>query len=278
MELEANYNKEVSLREKIYTIIFEANTFYGKLFDVLLIITILISSTIIIMESVSDIQQSLGKVLNMAEWLFTALFSIEYILRLYSSPSKRKYIFSFFGIIDFISTFPVYAALMFGGIEIIMVVRIFRVLRVFRILKLFRFIEASKFLISSIWLSRHKILTFLGFIMTIVVIMGALMFIVEGPENGFTSIPKGIYWSIVTLTTVGYGDIAPSTNLGQTIASFIMILGYSIIAVPTGIITSEMNQQSNHSRNTAVCPRCKEVMHLKSANYCHRCGQDLDLE
>lgn len=262
-------------RNQLYIVIFGSDTRAGKLFDIFLLVSIIISVIVVFFDSVESIHYQHGKVLYVAEWFFTVLFTVEYALRILSSPRKWKYIFSFYGIIDFMSIIPTYLSLLFSGTQFLIVIRVLRLLRVFRILKLDRFVGASSYLLTSLRASRHKITVFLSVIMTIVVVMGALMYLVEGPDNGFNNIPRSIYWAIVTLTTVGYGDIAPQTFWGQAIASVIMILGYSIIAVPTGIITAEMTRMRGRSRKLPQCKNCKRQDHDPDAVYCKYCGGKL---
>lgn len=226
-----------SIREKLRVIIFEHETTAGKLFDLTLTIMIIASVSTVILDSVASIQAQYGKILGILEWTFTALFTAEYFLRLICIDKPRKYALSFFGVIDLISMLPSYLDLFFGGAHYLMVVRIFRLLRIFRILKLSRYLSEADVLARALNDSRAKITVFLGFVLTSVVIIGSLMFLIEGPERGFSDIPRSIYWAIVTLTTVGYGDIAPSTPLGQLLACAVMILGYGVIAVPTGIVS-----------------------------------------
>ena len=266
-----------STKEKLYIIIFEADTFWGKAFDVALLIAILLSVITVALESVKSLGNSYQNVFNALEWVFTFLFTIEYILRLWVTPRKRAYIFSFFGIIDLLSTLPTYIGLILTGAHSLIVLRSFRLLRVFRIFKLARFVGEASQLRKALKASRPKIIVFITAVSIIVVIMGTIMYIVEGGENGFTSIPRSIYWAIVTLTTVGYGDIAPMTVVGQSIAALIMILGYAIIAVPTGIVTAEIGKSmygSNRSSNIA-CINCGIIDHEINANYCKSCGEKL---
>jgi voltage-gated potassium channel len=228
---------------------------------------------------VAPIREKFANLFYYLEWTFTIFFTIEYILRIYITKNPVKnYVLSFYGIIDLLAVIPTYLSLLVSGTHFMMVIRIFRLFRVFRILKLGRFLNATQVLKESMMNSRHKIAVFLEVILTIVVIMGSIMYIVEGPENGFTSIPRGIYWAIVTLTTVGYGDIAPHTVVGQFIASAIMILGYAIIAVPTGIVSSEMIRSENRRKinlNTQVCENCGCKEHDDVAKYCKICGVNL---
>lgn len=265
-----------SLKRRLYIIIFEANTPGGKAFDVALLLAILASVGVVILESVESFSARYIHVFNFIEWIFTIFFTAEYVLRIVISPNKRKYIFSFFGIIDLLSILPAYLSLVFIGMHSLMILRSFRLLRVFRILKLARFIGEASHLSLALKASRHKIIVFLGTVGIIVVVMGTVMYLIEGEEHGFTSIPRSMYWAIVTLTTVGYGDIAPSTILGQTLASFLMIMGYGIIAVPTGIVTAEMaNLKRDRSEKGNKCPGCDTKITDSDAVYCKYCGSEL---
>jgi voltage-gated potassium channel len=262
-------------RRDLYTIIFEAETPMGKLFDIGLLVAIFVSVAAVILESVQAIKLEYGSSLRVIEWVFTIVFSIEYILRLISSPKPIRYIFSFFGLIDILSIIPTYLGLFGGEMHSLMVIRGFRLLRVFRVLKLGRFLLEADQLLEGLAASRRKISVFLGTVLTIVTIMGTVMYLIEGPENGFTSIPKGIYWAIVTMTTVGYGDISPNTPIGQALASIIMVLGYGIIAVPTGIVTVELTKNAVNRQNSRSCHNCMLVGHEPEANYCRHCGEKL---
>ncbi len=265
--------KEASLRKKIYLIIFEAETKYGKFFDVILLVLILASVMIVTLESVVSLRRQFLQIFITLEWIFTILFTIEYILRVYSSPKPARYIFSFFGLVDLLSIIPTYMSLFILGSQYLLVVRVLRLLRVARIFKLTRFINEGQVLSRALRASMAKILVFLGVVLTVVVIVGSLMYIIEGAKSGFTSIPVSIYWTIVTLTTVGYGDIAPQSALGQILASFIMIMGYGIIAVPTGIVSVELAKTERESTlNTKVCPNCNQEGHPFEAHYCFKCG------
>ncbi len=268
-------NTRAELRKKVHEIIFEADTYYGKLFDIALLVLILISVFVVMLESVPSIRQNVGLWLKTIEWIITILFTIEYALRIYSIQKKFSYIFSFYGIIDLLAILPTYLGLVLAGSHYLMTIRILRLLRIFRVLKLVHFIGASRYLIISLKGSLYKIAVFLGAVLTIVIIAGSLMYMIEGPEHGFISIPKSIYWAIVTLTTVGYGDVTPQTVLGQTISSIIMILGYSIIAVPTGIVTAEMTRKKI-DLNTQVCPNCGFDQHRDEAQFCQQCGCSLN--
>ena len=228
------------------------------------------------LESVKEIDKIYHEILYYGEWIITIFFTIEYIARIITVKKPSKYIFSFFGIIDFISTIPLYLSFFIVGSQTLLTVRALRLLRVFRILKITRYIGESNKLVSALKSSRVKIFVFLFAVVIIAIISGTLMYLIEGEESGFTNIPISVYWSIVTLTTVGYGDIAPITPFGQLIASFIMILGYGIIAVPTGIVSAEyVRSTDNINLNTQACRSCNELRHNDNAKYCHKCGVDL---
>lgn len=264
-------------RQKLYTIIFEADTRTGRLFNVVLIWSIIVSVAIVIIESVHTESESYRIFYAFSEWFFTLLFTIEYILRLYVVQRKMKYAVSFFGIIDLLSILPTFISLIFPGIHYLIDIRILRLMRIFRIFKLTRFITEGQQLRRALIASMHKIIVFFSTIALLVVVMGSVMYVVEGPENGFTNIPTSIYWAIVTLTTVGYGDISPQTPLGQFIASLVMIIGYSIIAVPTGIFASEMARRKPASSiTTQVCPNCLAEGHDADAVHCKFCGTVLN--
>ena len=274
-------NQSKDWREKVHEIIYEADTPAGKLFDVLLLIVILISILLVMLESVENIESKYAVFLNISEWVITILFTLEYILRIISVKKPKTYIFSFYGIIDLLSTIPKYLSLFVLGTHSLVALRALRLLRVFRILKLTRFIGESANFGKALKRSRAKIAVFLSFVIVLCIILGTVMYLVESEQDsGFTSIPRSVYWAIVTLTTVGYGDIAPITALGQFIASLIMILGYGIIAVPTGIVTSEMTKSERKliPNNTQVCANCNESYHQDDAEYCHKCGHKLGHE
>lgn len=262
-------------RSKLHEIIFEADTPKGKLFDVILLILIVISVFTVLLDSVANLNARYGLLFYYAEWFFTLLFTVEYILRIIATKHPSKYIFSFYGIIDLLAILPTYLSLILTGTQFLLVIRMLRLLRVFRVLKLARYVGASAVLYIALRNSRHKIVVFLEVVITLVVIMGSLMYLIEGPENGFSNIPLSIYWAIVTLTTVGYGDIAPQTFTGQALASVIMIIGYAIIAVPTGIISVEMAKVSDTNTNTQVCENCHSKDHDDDAKYCKICGEEL---
>ncbi len=262
-------------RTRLYEIIFEADTPAGKLFDILLILSIVISVIMVMLDSVSSIRQSYGKLLYIGEWLFTILFTIEYILRLYSAGRPLAYATSFFGLVDLLSILPSYLSIIFPGTHYLLVIRILRVLRIFRVLKLVQYLGEIHILSRALLASRRKITVFLFVLLTLVVIFGSLMYLIEDPEHGFSSIPRSIYWAIVTMTTVGYGDISPQTDLGQAISAIIMIIGYGIIAVPTGIVTAELTQFYKKGVSIQVCPQCSAEGHDPDAKHCKHCGSEL---
>lgn len=262
-------------RESLHEIIFEADTTAGKAFDVALLVSILLSVLAVMLESVDSLRVDYGFELRAVEWFFTILFTIEYFARIIVIKRPSKYIFSFLGIVDLISVIPTYLSLIILGSQSLLVIRVIRLLRVFRIFKLSRYMGEAKIISKALSASRQKITVFLGFVIITVIIVGTLMYLIEGKANGFTSIPRSIYWAIVTLTTVGYGDIAPLTVFGQTIASVLMILGYAIIAVPTGIVTSEFAMAKKQSLNTQSCPSCSQEGHDDDATHCKYCGSKL---
>ncbi len=269
--------KDTPFRQKIYEIIFEAETPKGKTFDITLILLVIFSIIVVILESVESLQAKYLKTFLTLEWILTIIFSIEYILRIYCVSKPFKYIFSFYGLVDIFSIIPTYLSVLVPGAQSMLVIRALRLLRIFRVLKLSRYANAGNFLSQALIKSRPKIIVFLGAIVTLVCIMGTMMYIIEGKENGFSSIPKGIYWAIVTMTTVGYGDISPNTPLGQFFASMLMIAGYGIIAVPTGIVTSEMTQaqMSQKKLYTKACRSCTKEEHDFGAAFCNHCGTAL---
>ncbi|NVJ61037.1 MAG: ion transporter [Gammaproteobacteria bacterium] len=265
-------------REKLNEVIFGAETQLGKAFDVVLIVSILLSVLAIMLDSVSSIRLDYGKWLWRIEWFFTIMFTVEYIARLVCVRKPLLYVKSFYGLVDLLSVIPTYLTLFISGAKYMLVIRILRVLRLFRILKLAEYVGEANVLIRALTNSRHKIFVFLYTVLTLVVVFGSLLYVVEGEENGFTSIPKSVYWAIVTLTTVGYGDIAPSTPLGQFIAAAIMIMGYGIIAVPTGIYSAELVRAYTGKENNEACPTCGQSGHDYDADYCKYCGHVLEIE
>ena len=267
-----------SIRHRLHEIIYEADTRAGKIFDVVLLIAILASIVLVMLESVRSFDAKYHYFLDISEWVITILFSIEYIIRIFSIKKPLKYIFSFYGIIDLLSTIPKYLSLILVGSHNLAALRALRLLRVFRILKLARFIGEGNELANALKSSRAKISVFLLAIFMLCIVLGTVMYMIEGDSGGgFTSIPRSVYWAIVTLTTVGYGDIAPVTPFGQFIASIIMILGYAVIAVPTGIVSSEMTK--NHKKvhlNTQNCSHCSASNHRDDADFCYECGNKIN--
>ncbi len=265
---------EVSWRAYLHEVIFEAETPLGRGFDILLLWMILLSVIAVMLETVASIRASHGALLRALEWGFTIAFTIEYVARL--ACVKRPYLYatSFFGVVDLLAIVPTYLSLMIPGSQSLLVIRALRLMRLFRILKLARFVREGNDLFLALRGSRRKIIVFLGWILGLVTILGSLMYVVEGAAGGFTSVPRGVYWAIVTLTTVGYGDITPQTTLGQMISAFVMILGYCIIAVPTGIVSAEMAKEASPS-TTAACPACSREGHDFNAAYCKFCGHVL---
>ena len=268
-------NSKLTFRQHLYTIIYDSHTTAGRLFDLVLIAAILASVAVVMVDSVEKFTLQHGALLLSLEWAFTILFSIEYLIRIYCNPRPLKYIFSFFGIIDFLAILPAYLLFLFSGAKYMMIIRLLRILRVFRILKLSHYVTQSNLLLVAVSASKSKILVFLFFMLTITSLFGAVMYLVEGPEHGFTSIPRSIYWAIVTVTTVGYGDISPQTALGQTLSSLMMLTGYAIIAIPTGIFTAELSKTMKDHISQNECPACHKTGHYIGANYCFSCGAKL---
>ena len=263
------------LRQNIKSIIFGTDTRAGKLFDEILIIVIIISIITVLADSVAGYHQQYGGLLNILEWVITILFTIEYLMRVYCIKRPLSYIFSFYGIIDLLSVIPTYLSILLPGTEVLSVIRILRVLRIFRVLKLVQYIGETNFLVEALIASKRKIFVFLFSIMNIVVILGSIMYLIEGEVAGYTSIPKSIYWAIVTLTTVGYGDIHPLTSLGQAISAVIMLIGYGIIAVPTGIITTELHFSKSKNENKIECIVCEKIDLDEDSLFCKNCGSKI---
>jgi len=263
-------------RNTLHEVIFEADTPAGKAFDVLLIMCILGSVLAVVLESVNSIRSDYGQLLTVVEWVFTLLFSAEYVVRLLSVGRPAKYAASFFGVVDLLAVLPTYISLVVPGTHYLLVIRVLRILRIFRILKLVQYLSEARMLMDALRASSRKITVFLFAVSTMVVIFGSFMYVIEGEAHGFTSIPRSIYWAIVTMTTVGYGDISPQTNLGQMVASLVMVLGYGIIAVPTGIVTVGMGQAfSKKTVSTQACPECGADGHDSDALHCKFCGSKL---
>ncbi|GGH13286.1 ion transporter [Sphingobacterium alkalisoli] len=264
------------LRKKIYIVIFRSDTALGKLFDVVLLWLIVLSILSVVLESVESFRNQHLLAIRIAEWFFTACFTMEYALRIYSVHRARRYIFSFYGLIDLLAFLPAYVSLFFAGTQYLVVVRALRLLRVFRILKLTRFLSESNILRTALKASMYKITVFLSSVLTLVTIIGTLMYVIEGGESGFTSIPVSIYWAIVTITTVGYGDISPQSPAGQLLASVLMIIGYGIIAVPTGIVSVEMAKATEGSKRQ--CKMCQSPIYDPNSRFCSNCGVALKLK
>ena len=265
-------------REKTRIILYGTNTVLGRLFDLVLLGLILLSVILIMMETVKGIDQKYHALLIICEWVITVFFTIEYILRIISIRKPIRYIFSFYGIIDFLAIIPMYLSLFFPGASILSTIRALRFLRLFKILHIPQISQQSLQLKKALNASKEKIIVFIYFVLISTIIIGTIMYLVEGKESGFTSIPMSIYWTIVTLTTVGYGDISPQTPLGQFIAALVMILGYGIIAVPTGIVTAEFARKSikdNTVNTSRTCKKCNSQLHFDNAKYCHECGTEL---
>lgn len=262
------------LRRQLGNIIFEHNTIASRLFDIVLLCAILLSVLLVMLDSVASLKLRYGEVLRTLEWVFTILFTIEYVLRIYTAYDHKKYLFSFFGIVDLLAIIPSYLSLFLLGSQYLIIIRALRLLRIFRVLKLVQFMGEASVLSRALKASRVKIIVFLVTVITLVIIFGSIMFLVEGPENGFDNIPESVYWTIVTLTTVGYGDIAPKTPFGRFLAAMIMILGYAIIAVPTGIVSVELSRADREVR-LKPCTQCGQTRHDTDARYCKTCGTEL---
>ncbi len=270
------HKQKSAWKNKIHEFIFEADTKLGKAFDVVLIVSIVLSVLVVMLDSVASLRLEYGTWFYTLEWVFTIMFTAEYILRIIAVERARGYIFSFFGLVDLFSILPTYISFFFPGSQYFMIIRILRVLRVFRVLKFTQYLIELDQLKEALAMSRRKITVFMFTVVTLSVLVGSLMYVIEGADNGFTSIPRGIYWAVVTLTTVGYGDISPQTPFGQMLAVVIMILGYGIIAVPTGIVTVELGKVSAKKISTEVCRFCSREGHEKDAVYCKFCGGKLN--
>ena len=275
MPLMATSERIAPWRARLHTVIFEADTPAGKRFDVALLWAILLSVGAVLVESVASVRDAYGSELRTLEFVFTGLFTVEYVLRLLAVKRPLKYAFSFYGLVDLLSILPTFVEVMLPGAASLRVVRMLRLLRVFRVLKLVGFLREAQILKDARWSSRRKIVVFLSAVMVLVTLLGTVVYIIEDAEAGFTSIPRSIYWAIVTVTTVGYGDIAPQTVLGQMIASLMMILGYAILAVPTGIVGAELARSTRVASNTQACPGCGAEGHDDDARFCKHCGHEL---
>lgn len=274
---EKDFKRFPKLRNKLYEIVFETDTPAGKYFDVVLLWAIVGSILVVTLESVRELDERYEEVFAVIEWIFTILFTIEYALRIFILRKPLKYVFSFLGIIDLLALVPTYLSLFVTGGAYLVVIRAIRLLRIFRILKLSRYLSEAQLLGNALIASKYKLMVFIGTVMSVTLIMGTLMYVIEGAENGFTSIPRSLYWCIVTITTVGYGDIAPQTVIGQTLASILMLMGYAIIAVPTGIVTGEIMKENSKKpiAEKHNCESCGIVIDDPKANYCKNCGNQL---
>jgi len=272
---EEKANQQSAWKNKLHEIIFEAETPGGKTFDVALLIAIIVSVLVVIFDSVDSIHADYGKLLLCIEWAFTILFTIEYVLRLVCVRNTYKYAKSFYGLVDLLAVLPTYLGLVIGGVQSLLVIRVLRLLRLFRIFKLTRFSAEAEILVQAIRASRPKIIVFIGTVIMMVIIMGSFMHLIESGQNGFSNIPLGMYWAVVTLTTVGYGDVVPHTIFGKMIASVIMVMGYGLIAVPTGIVSVELAHASRLSISTRSCSHCTREGHDLDALYCRFCGKKL---
>jgi len=271
-------SNSVALKQKLHEVIFGTDTPAGKRFDIALIYLIVFSVLALMLDSVSWLSKPWSGYIFALEWVFTLIFTVEYCIRIYCLPKPFRYIFSFYGLVDFVSILPSYVSLLVPGANYLLVVRLLRVLRIFRILKLVRYLSEANILMRAIMQSRRKVFVFFMSVLVLSTIFGSLMYIVEGPVHGFSSIPKSIYWTIVTITTVGYGDITPQTALGQVIASAAMLTGYSILAVPTGIFTAELAQEMQRTRTHITCGRCAKAGHELDASFCRNCGHPLEIK
>lgn len=264
-------------QQRMHEVIFEADTPAGKAFDVILLVVIVLSVIVVMLESVQSINQEYGKLLLATEWAITILFTIEFLARLICIGNPLRYVFSFYGIVDLLAVLPTYLSIFVGGSQSLIVIRVLRLVRIFRVFKLSRYISEAHALVTALRETRARITVFLVFVLTLVIVIGSFMYLIEGthPDSGFTSIPRSIYWAIVTMTTVGYGDIAPQTVLGQILAAAVMILGYAIIIVPIGVFSAEMLAASHRGANTQACPNCSAEGHDLDADYCKFCGTRL---
>lgn len=262
-------------RAKLHDVIIGDAPGAGHVFEKILLSVIVLSLLVVMIDSVESLSSSWDLSLKWAEWLFTGIFTVEYVLRLLSVRHPWRYVFSFFGLVDLLAVLPTYLAVLFPEIHALIDVRVLRLLRVFRVFKLTAYVVEFQSLGAALQASLRKIMVFVSVVSMVVVVLGSVMYVVEGPVNGYTSIPTSIYWAITTMTTVGFGDITPKTELGRFIASMMMLLGWGTLAVPTGIVTAEMTQQRKSGQQPQWCARCAESEHLSQAHYCHRCGNDL---
>jgi len=271
-----NIESESPLKRQLRTIIFGTDTPAGRYFDIALMVCIVLSVGLVFLDTVEIFHREYGQLISVLEWVFTIIFTIEYGLRLYCATHPILYARSFYGLVDLLSVLPSYLALLIPGANFTLVIRILRLFRIFRVLKLLRYLSEGNVLLRAMMQSSRKVFLFFFSVSLIVMVLSSVMYVVEGPDNGFSSIPKSVYWTIVTITTVGYGDITPKTGLGQAIAAFTMLIGYSIIAIPTGILTAEISQEVGRHRDLRSCNQCHKTGHDIDAMYCSRCGCELD--
>lgn len=270
-------SKKLSFRDKWRHIIFGTDTIEGQRFDKLLIVCIIASVLLVMLDSVASLNNKYGEIFYIAEWLFTITFTTEYAFRLFVSRQTRKYALSFYGIVDLLAILPTYISLIVTGANYLMIIRLLRVLRIFRVLKLLEYMGEARVLLLALGNARKKITVFMLAVGVLAMIFGSLLYVIEGEASGFTSIPRSMYWAIVTITTVGYGDISPQTPFGQILASLVMLMGYAIIAIPTGIVTAEIALlgQKNKLTTEIECKNCHKHFHLSEAKYCNNCGNSL---
>ncbi|MGZ9898734.1 ion transporter [Shewanella gaetbuli] len=264
------------LKQRLRTIIFGTDTPAGKAFDISLMVAIVASIVLISLDTIGSLSDAYGEYFIIGEWFFTILFTIEYLLRLYCSQNRLHYARSFFGVVDLLSILPSYLALIFPAANFALAIRVLRLFRVFRVLKLLRFLADGNLLLKAMMQSSRKVFVFFFSVTLIILVLSVVMYVIEGPQNGFSSIPKSMYWTIVTITTVGYGDITPQTPLGQIIASLTMLIGYSIIAIPTGILTAEISHEMVKVRDLRKCSNCGKKGHDNDAQFCNHCGSELE--
>ncbi|MBB1364230.1 MULTISPECIES: ion transporter [unclassified Shewanella] len=264
------------LKKQLRSVIFGTETPAGKRFDIALMVCIVLSVILIFIDTTEYVNSLYGDYISIAEWTFTVLFTVEYILRLYCSLNRLHYARSFFGVVDLVSILPSYLGLIFPGANVALALRVLRLFRVFRVLKLLRYLSDGQILLKAMVQSGRKVFMFFFSVSLIIMVLSVVMYVVEGPNNGFTSIPKSMYWTVVTITTVGYGDITPQTPLGQGIAALTMLIGYSIIAIPTGILTAEISHEMVRTRDLRKCSNCGKKGHDKDAEYCNHCGSELE--
>lgn len=276
MCMSENIESESPLKRQLRTIIFGTDTPAGRYFDIALMVCIVLSVGLVFLDTVEIFHREYGQLISVLEWVFTIIFTIEYGLRLYCATHPVLYARSFYGLVDLLSVLPSYLALLIPGANFTLVIRILRLFRIFRVLKLLRYLSEGNVLLRAMMQSSRKVFLFFFSVSLIVMVLSSVMYVVEGPDNGFSSIPKSVYWTIVTITTVGYGDITPKTGLGQAIAAFTMLIGYSIIAIPTGILTAEISQEVGRHRDLRSCNQCHKTGHDIDAMYCSRCGCELD--